>query len=129
MNHGTERNRKRWEAMTPEQRAAVEALRARHSTPEHREQEERVREAVRQEFPPRSTIDDELKAALAGLRAERERLGLSLLDLQERTRIDRGTISKLERGEIPNPTVGTLRTYAAALGKRLTWSLADPVTP
>jgi len=43
----------------------------------------------------------------------------------ERTRIDRGTISKLERGEIPNPTVGTLRTYAAALGKRLSWSLSD----
>ena len=45
--------------------------------------------------------------------------------MQERTRIDRGTISKLERGEVPNPTVATLRTLASALGKRLSWSLAD----
>ena len=45
--------------------------------------------------------------------------------MQERTRIDRATISKLERGEIPNPTVATLRTLATALGKRLSWSLTD----
>ena len=124
MNHGTEGNRKRWEALTPEQRAAVETLRAKHQTLEYREQEEKDREAIRAEFPPR-VIDEELKAALATLRLERERQGLSLTDMQERTRIDRATISKLERGEIPNPTMGTLRTYAAALGKRLSWSLAD----
>jgi ribosome-binding protein aMBF1 (putative translation factor) len=124
MNHGTERNRKCWEAMTPEQRAAVETIRTKHRTPGYREQEERDREAIRAEFPPR-LVDEDLKAALAALRLERERQGLSLTDIQERTRIDRATISKLERGEIPNPTVGTLRTYAAALGKRLSWSLAD----
>jgi transcriptional regulator with XRE-family HTH domain len=54
---------------------------------------------------------------------ERERQGL--IDMQRRTRIDPATISKLERGEIPNPSVATLRTYAAALGKRLSWCLAD----
>jgi ribosome-binding protein aMBF1 (putative translation factor) len=126
MNFGTERNRKRWEAMTDEQKAAVERIRARHATPEYRAEEERIREAVRAEFPPRRVEPDaDLAAALASLRAERERQGLSLTDLQERTRIDRATISKLERGELPNPTVGTLRTYAAALGKRLTWALTD----
>ena len=62
---------------------------------------------------------------MAALRAECERQGLSLTQLQERMRIDRATISKLERGEIPNPTVGTLRTYAATLGKRLSWSLVE----
>jgi ribosome-binding protein aMBF1 (putative translation factor) len=125
MNHGTERNRKRWETMTPEQRAAVDSIRARQATPESREKEARDRVAIMAEFPPREVADEELRAALAGLRAERERQGLSLTQLQERTRIDRATISKLERGEIPNPTVGTLRTYAAALGKRLSWSLAE----
>ena len=124
MNHGTERNRRRWEALTPEQQATVEAIRARHRTAEHRAREERAREAIVAKFPPR-LVDADLAAALAALRAERERQGLSLTDIQERTRIDRGTISKLERGEIPNPTVGTLRTYAAALGKRLSWSLSD----
>jgi ribosome-binding protein aMBF1 (putative translation factor) len=124
MDHGTDRNRRRWESMTPEQRAAVESIRARHRTPEYREQEDKDREAIQAEFPPR-VIDVELKTALAALRLERERQGLSLTDMQERTKIDRATISKLERGEMPNPTVGTLRTYAAALGKRLSWSLAD----
>ncbi len=46
--------------------------------------------------------------------------GLSLTDDARTVLPDQwATISKLERGEIPNPTVGTLRTYAAALGKRL----------
>jgi ribosome-binding protein aMBF1 (putative translation factor) len=124
MEHGSERNRSRRESMTAEQRAAVDAIRARHRTPEYREHEERDREAIRKEFPPRRA-DEELTAALAALRVERDRQGLSLTDIQERTKIDPATISKLERGEIPNPSVATLRTYAAALGKRLSWSLAN----
>lgn len=124
MNHGTERNRKRWESMTPEQRAAVERIRAGHQTPESRERVERERVAVRAEFPP-VTADEELLNALATLRLERERQGLSLTDLSERTGIDRATISKLETGKVTNPTLATLRTYANALGKRLAWTLAD----
>jgi ribosome-binding protein aMBF1 (putative translation factor) len=124
MNHETERNRKRWEALAPEQQAAVEAIRARHRTPEYRDQEERDREAVRLEFPP-ARVENDLAEAFAALRLERESQGLSLTDLAERSGIDRATISKLETGKIANPTVGTLRTIAAALGKRLSWSLAD----
>jgi ribosome-binding protein aMBF1 (putative translation factor) len=124
MKHGTERNRRRWEAMTSEQRAAVETIREKHATLQFRADEEKARKAILAEFPPRS-IDPDLTAALAALRVERERQGLSLTDMQERTKIDRATISKLERGEIANPTVGTLRNYAAALGKRLSWSLTD----
>ncbi len=124
MNHGTERNRKRWESTTPEQRAAVERIRAGHQTPESRERVERDRATVRAEFPP-ITADEELLNALAALRLERERQGLSLTDLSERTGIDRATISKLETGKVANPTLATLRTYANALGKRLAWTLAD----
>jgi transcriptional regulator with XRE-family HTH domain len=57
------------------------------------------------------------------LRRERERQGLSLTDLAERTGLDRATISKLETGKIANPTVGTLKKYAKALGKTLSWTL------
>ena len=60
---------------------------------------------------------------MAALRRRREQLGLSLTDMSERTGIDRGTISKLETGKIANPTVATLRIYARALGRRLTWTL------
>jgi transcriptional regulator with XRE-family HTH domain len=41
------------------------------------------------------------------------------------TGIDRSALSKLERGERPNVTFGTLRRYAAALGKRLRLELED----
>ena len=79
---------------------------------------------VREEFPPLA-IDPSLAAALAALRAERERQGLSLSDVSERTGIDRATLSKLETGKVTNPTVGTLRALAHALNKQLSWSLID----
>jgi ribosome-binding protein aMBF1 (putative translation factor) len=107
--------------LTPEQRAAVEARRALRQAPEYQEELERDIEGYRREYPPAG--DPELIAALAGLRRERERQGLSLTDLAERTGIDRATISKLETGKIANPTVGTLRTLARALGQKLTWTL------
>jgi ribosome-binding protein aMBF1 (putative translation factor) len=107
--------------LTPEQRAAAEARRADRQTSRYREELARDIDAYRREYPP--VGDPELIAALAGLRRERERQGLSLTDMAERTGIDRATISKLETGKIANPTVGTLRTYAKALGRRLAWTL------
>jgi transcriptional regulator with XRE-family HTH domain len=59
------------------------------------------------------------------LRKERERQGLSLSDVSERSGIDRATRSKLETGKVPNPTVSTLRAVVRALNKRLFWSLID----
>ena len=107
--------------LTPEQRAAVEARRAERQTPGYQEELARDIDAYRREYPP--VGDPELVAALAGLRRERQRQGLSLTDMAERTGIDRATISKLETGKLANPTIGTLRTYARALGRRLTWTL------
>jgi DNA-binding Xre family transcriptional regulator len=122
------RTRQALEALTPEQRAAAEAAitrsAARRATPEGKAEEEEVIGKVRQEFPPLS-IDPELAKALSALRAERERQGLSLSDVSERTGIDRATLSKLETGKVANPTVETLRTLAGALRKRLSWSLVD----
>ena len=120
-----ERRRLNGAVLTPEQKAAAEARRAQRQTAEYQEGLARDIAGIRQEFPPRSFVDLDLATALAALRIERERQGLALTDLQERTRIDRATISKLERGEMANPTAGTLQTLAAALGKRLAWSLAD----
>ncbi len=110
--------------LTPDQRSAVEARRADRQTPEYQEEIERDIAAYRREYPPAS--DPGLIEALAGLRLERERQGLSLSDVAERTGIDRATISRLETGKLPNPTIGTLRTYARALGRRLSWTL-EPV--
>jgi transcriptional regulator with XRE-family HTH domain len=66
-----------------------------------------------------------LNQVLCLLRAERERQGLSLSDLQERTGIDRGALSKLENAKEPNPTISTLQRYAEALDKELVIQLMD----
>jgi hypothetical protein len=47
----TERSRKPWEILTPEQRAAVERFQAKHRSPEYRAEEEKICEEARQEFP------------------------------------------------------------------------------
>ncbi len=62
---------------------------------------------------------------IAALRAERERQGLSLADVSERTGIDRAAISRLENNEEGNPTINTLQRYAAAMGKQVIVLLAD----
>ena len=116
------------EALPPEARVAAEAAIARsaacRSTPEGQAEEEEVIRKVREEFPPLA-IDPELAKTLSALRAERERQGLSLSDVSERSGIDRATLSKLETGKVPNPTVGSLRALARALNKRLSWLLID----
>jgi len=108
--------------LTEEQRSAIDRIRARHRTPEHRAEEQRARELVRQDFPP-ATADSELAALLAALKAERERRNVSLTEMRERTGIDRATISKVENGHVPNPTWATLRAYAGALGLRVVANL------
>jgi len=59
------------------------------------------------------------------LRDERERQGLSLADLRERTGFTRPGICRLETDDNANPTLRTLARYAAALGKRVNIELID----
>lgn len=58
--------------------------------------------------------------ALAELKEERQRQGLSLEDLRKRTGMSRAAISRLENEERPNPTLGTLVRLASAMGVQLT---------
>jgi DNA-binding XRE family transcriptional regulator len=66
-----------------------------------------------------------IRAIVYEFKAVREAAGLSLADVAERSGIDKAALSRLENGVHDNPTVETLMRYAAALGKRLTWSLQD----
>jgi DNA-binding XRE family transcriptional regulator len=67
----------------------------------------------------------ELRLALETLKKAREAAGLSLADVAERSGIDKAALSRLENGVHDNPTVDTLMRYAAALGKKLVWTLQD----
>lgn len=66
-----------------------------------------------------------LRETFQVLKAERQAQGVTLQELQERTGIGRGALSRLENEPDPNPTVRTLQRYAAALGKQIVVSLTD----
>ena|SRR5438067_2220558 len=108
-------------------------------TPEDRARHKEIRERFQKERPSLQQLVEsgdavppmpfgtylELRQALADLKKAREATGLSLADVAERSGIDKAALSRLENGVHDNPTVETLMRYAAALGKRLSWTLQD----
>jgi len=65
----------------------------------------------------------ELASIFTSLKAERERLGLSLADMAERSGMAREVIYRLESQTTPNPTIGTIQRYATALGLEVSFAL------
>lgn len=56
---------------------------------------------------------------IAQLKAIRESKGLTLAEVAERMGIDSPALSRLESGQMLNPTIATLHKWAQALGQRL----------
>jgi DNA-binding XRE family transcriptional regulator len=61
------------------------------------------------------------------LKKTRQMAGLTLAVVSKRSGIDQATLSRLENGRQPNPTVDTLWRYARAVGRRLVLT-HDPAT-
>jgi transcriptional regulator with XRE-family HTH domain len=59
------------------------------------------------------------------LKKVREAAGLTLAVVSQRTGMDQATLSRLENGRQPNPTVDTLWRYARAIGRQLVLTHAD----
>ena len=108
----------------------------RKATDEERKRHTTVREQIEVELPDikqraRHRLElikkegTPLRQVLAALRAERERRGLSLSDINERTGIDRAALSRLENNENANPTLATLERYAEAVGKQVVVLLSE----
>jgi hypothetical protein len=66
-----------------------------------------------------------LRNAVGLLKATRESLGLTLADINARTGIEKGNLSRLENAVNPNPTIDTLTRYADAVGKELIIELVN----
>ena len=109
----------------------------RKATDEERARHAKVRKQIAGELPDikrrareRLTLlkkeGTPLRQVLAALRTERERQGLSLADINERTGIDRAALSRLENNEDANPTLATLERYAQAVGKQMVVLLSEP---
>ena len=97
--------------LTPEQQARVDRARAAAEGPD---KADLIRQAKAVQKPNESET-----LIITQLRTARESAGISLRELEERTGISRGNLSRLETGET-NPTVTTLRRYAEATGKTIT---------
>ncbi len=65
----------------------------------------------------------ELTTIFVSLKAEREKLGLSLADMSERCGMAREVIHRLESQSSPNPTIATIQRYATALGLELSFAV------
>jgi hypothetical protein len=62
-----------------------------------------------------------IRSTVLALREQRERKGLSVANVAERSGMDESMIGGLESGLQSNPTVDVLCRYAAAVGARITW--------
>jgi DNA-binding XRE family transcriptional regulator len=118
------------DATTPEQHAA------RTKQAEFRAEEQSIRDALESERREQGKIattdvpadpEDAIATSrfIGGLRQRREQAGLSLGDVAERSGLDKATLSRLENGWYPNPTLNTLARYARGIGKRLVLDLED----
>ena len=66
-----------------------------------------------------------VKVLIHELKQARAAAGLTVAALSKRTGMDQATLSRLENGRQPNPTVDTLWRYARAVGRRLVLTHAE----
>ena len=108
----------------------------RQATGEEQERHRRIRALIAEELPDIKQRAQQklaeamqrgiaLQHAMAVLKAERVKKGLSLADMKERTGIERSTLSRLENNATANPTINTLSRYADAVGKKVFVIFAD----
>lgn len=115
-------------AWTPEDRARHRAI---------REQFQRARPTPEQLLaggdyvgPIPLGVYIDLKSALRELRKSREAAGVSLDELAIRLAVDRETLDHFEGDVDLGSPIELIVRYAAALGKRLSWTLEDfPTVP
>jgi ribosome-binding protein aMBF1 (putative translation factor) len=99
---------------SPEEQARIDAIREKYQR--ERPGPDQVVASAEHEGPMQAGAYWEVRRVMAELKAERERRGLTLAQLAERSGVDKGAIRKLEAGRQANPTVDTLSRIAAGLG-------------
>jgi DNA-binding XRE family transcriptional regulator len=92
-----------------------------------REERDEIVAKARQVKSEHDALIASLEHVMQQLRAERERQGLSLADVSQRSGIDRAALCRLESGRHANPTIATLMRYARALGKELDVIVREPM--
>jgi hypothetical protein len=81
------------------------------------------------EDPIKSGAYFAVKVLIHELKKARQAAGLTLAAVSRRTGMDQATLSRLENGRQPNPTVDTLWRYASAVGRRLVLTHGNTASP
>jgi ribosome-binding protein aMBF1 (putative translation factor) len=109
--------------------------RGRPLTPEEIAEDQRIVEAVRAEIPEMlaqaaagegfNSFEDATAVwqLVAALRTERERQGLSLAEISQRSQLAPELLAELEQSQLPMPPINQLMGYARVLGLQLNCSL------
>ena len=111
---------------TPKETAKLRADRERYQR-EKPTPEQLLAEGGHKEFVPLGELMV-MHQLMASLKQERERQGLTLAALAQRSGIDQAALSKLETGSHANPTLATLYRIALALDKVIICVLQDAPT-
>jgi transcriptional regulator with XRE-family HTH domain len=108
------KNEQRKGIRTAKEQARIDALREKYQR--EKPGPDQLVASGEYEGPVQAGAYWEVRRAMALLKAERERQGLTLAQLAKRSGLDKGAISKLESGRQVNPTIDTLSRLAAGLG-------------
>jgi DNA-binding XRE family transcriptional regulator len=87
--------------------------------------QEELESSGRFDGPMKSGAYFQVRVLIHELKKAREAAGLTLAAVSKRTGMDQATLSRLENGRQPNPTVDTLWRYANAIGRHLVLTHAD----
>jgi DNA-binding XRE family transcriptional regulator len=101
---------------TKADRARREAIRAEFA---HGPSQEELRAGGDMEGPIKGGAFFAVRTLIRELKAAREAAGLTLATVSNVTGMDQATLSRLETGRQPNPTIDTLWRYAKAVGRQL----------
>ncbi len=133
-----QRNREKFDKLTPEQKAKLASAMVDFKRPEIIEEREAARAQLDREFAETGTIATEDDASLMAdllafrkfmgeMRALRESQGLSIDDVAHLSGLERRMVSKLELGYNDNPTLKTITRYCHALGVAIGWQSVPAV--
>jgi hypothetical protein len=108
------------------------ADRARHSAIRkefaHLPTQEELETSDNYEGPIKGGAFFAVRVVVHDLKKAREAAGLTLASVSKRTGMDQASLSRLENGRQPNPTVDTLWRYARAVGRQLVLTHAHAVS-
>ncbi len=91
---------------SPEERARIQAIRERFQADRPTHDDLIASGEYEGPIPPDALVS--YFAAMAKLKSERQRQGLTLADISDRSGLDVGLLSRLENGKVVNPTLATL---------------------